>query len=699
MAAGLALPKVLRAKVLTPRPKRLQTLESEAYKPAVCKLCPALCMLQIRLVNGKPVGVSGHPGHPISQGAICPKGNAILQELYHPDRLRAPLRRKGPRGSDQWEQVSWEEARRSVQAPLLELMKKGHPDRLGILAAPIRDTRHELQRRFARAFGTPNFWEWNWPLSEAPLDAFEAIHGSSEGLFYDLMNAELIVSFGWDWLQAFPSPIEAQRAYSRLRRGRVEKRTWMIQVEPRLSISAAKADQWIAIRPNTEGFLAMGVAHALIEEDLYDKGFIARWTTGFEPFKRWVLADFGLEKISSITGVEVRRIRQLARELASIHPSLAITYRGSLFNQAAVHSLNLLTGSIGPRHGVLATHARQYEWTLPRVSLPAPRTPRLAPLHKLPETLLAASQSPLEMLWMERVNPVYLSPQPDLFKKALEKIPFIVCFTSFLDESCAGADWVLPLHSSLETWQDGFSTTLEGQGVVSFAPPVIEPLYETDDHGDFILTLARTLGGRVAQALPWENFLESLQAASGERLPGQSLREGGWRNYEASKEKARSTLTTVSARLQFPEGKTFNLPAIPAPPDRYPWRLYVHVPLAFSFGEGGHLPYLHSLAGPHLGEQWETWVEMHPQSAQKAGLPNGQIVWVESAVGRIKARLRHYEGIQPETVSLPFGLGHSAMGRYARGIGSNPSELVAHQTDEASSQPLWQGTLVRVYGA
>ncbi|MEK7361025.1 MAG: hypothetical protein AAB133_02985, partial [Pseudomonadota bacterium] len=108
---------------------------------------------------------------------------------------------------------------------------------------------------------------------------------------------------------------------------------------------------------------------------------------------------------------------------------------------------------------------------------------------------------------MERVNPLYLSPQPAQWRRAFEKIPFIVSFSSFLDESSKLADLVLPPHHSLETWQYGFSPTLEGQGVISFAPPVLSPLYDTGDHGDFILTLARKLGGKLAQALPWESFV------------------------------------------------------------------------------------------------------------------------------------------------------------------------------------------------
>lgn len=717
LAADLALPKSIGAQspqeqeplpVVQPQEKPLPKLDSEAYKPAVCKLCPALCMLQIRVVNGKPVGVSGLPGHPVNQGTICPKGNTILQELYHPDRLTSPLRQKGARGSGQWQKISWDEAHQMLRLKLSELMKRNQPEALAILAAPIRDIRHEIQKRFAEVFGTPNFWEWGWSLGEHPLEAFKAMHGSSEGLFYDLMNANLIVSFGWDWLQAFPSPVEAQRAYSELRRGRIERRARIVQVEPRLSITASKADEWISIKPDTEGILALGVAQVLIKEGIFDKGFVDQWTNGFEEFKKLVFEEFNPDRVSQLTDIKVNQIQQIAHEMAFVKPSLAISHRGRLFNQVAVHSLNVLVGSIGVRQGILSTEAEKYQLTLPAVSnlKPKSKVQAFASLHQIPETIIASGKSPIEVFWMERVNPVFLSPQPERWKKALEKIPFVVSFSSFLDESSQLADLVLPPHTSLEAWQYGFSSNLKGSGVISFAPPVIGPFYETGDHGDFILNLAKSLGGEMAQSLPWANFLESLQTAVSQAKAEEPMRKGGWWEYEATEANLQATLKTESGKLEFPmeilkksgrRGVQLNAPTTKKS-ESYPLHLYVHVPLAFSFGEGAHLPYLHSVAGAQVGEEWETWVEIHPLTAEKLGIKDRQMVWVESSIGKIKARARHYEGIRQDVISIPFGLGHTAMGRYANGIGSNPAEILKREVDVSSSQLLWQVTRVKIYG-
>ncbi|MEK7361024.1 MAG: molybdopterin dinucleotide binding domain-containing protein, partial [Pseudomonadota bacterium] len=150
--------------------------------------------------------------------------------------------------------------------------------------------------------------------------------------------------------------------------------------------------------------------------------------------------------------------------------------------------------------------------------------------------------------------------------------------------------------------------------------------------------------------------MESLEKAVRKVQAGEIMKKGGWWEYKAQMTGIPPTLKTESRKLAFPAGN-LQPNSIAQPEESYPLQLYVHVPLAFSFGEGAHLPYLHSLAGAHLGEQWETWAEIHPATAGKLGISDGQWVWVESSQGKIRARARHYEGIREDVVSIPFGLG------------------------------------------
>ena len=128
-------------------------------------------------------------------------------------------------------------------------------------------------------------------------------------------------------------------------------------------------------------------------------------------------------------------------------------------------------------------------------------------------------------------------------------------------------------------------------------------------------------------------------------------------------------------------------------------REHVAPPLAFAGGEGAHLSLLQGIAGPHVRRQWHTWVEINPETAERLAIHDGDLVWVESPVGRIKARACRFAGAMPEVVNVPFGSGHTALGRWAEGIGAHPGSVVARSLDPISGHALWQFTRVKLYRA
>ena len=134
----------------------------------------------------------------------------------------------------------------------------------------------------------------------------------------------------------------------------------------------------------------------------------------------------------------------------------------------------------------------------------------------------------------------------------------------------------------------------------------------------------------------------------------------------------------------------------PAAAAGFPLQLYLYLPLAFLNGYGAHLPYLQQIAGSQLHEAWDTWAEIHPSTAGARGIRDGESIWVASAHGRITVKARWYEGIHPSVIAIPLGLGHTAHGRWAKGIGDNPACLIEAKLDPHMGQPLWQGTWVNV---
>lgn len=763
----------------------------EKWLPVVCGKCNAGCGLLVRAIDEpsgrRVVGVKGNPNHPVSQGTACPKGFTVVQELYHPDRLKTPLKRRGPRGSGEWEQISWDEAIKEI-ASQLDQIRRTSPHSLAILLGPTSGLLKLLFHRFADSFGTPNIFETNWGMGEGLIDAVKAMIGTD--VVYDLERTGFVISFGADWLQAFTSPVEMSRAYGILRRGRPDRRVRIVQVEPRLSISGIKADEWIAVKPYTEAALALGMAHVIIKENIYDHNFVEKHTFGFNDwkdeqgnshtgFKTLVLQSYAPSKVSEITGVPVETIVRLAREFATNKPSIALGDRTRFYDQMAILSLNALVGNLGVDGGILTP------WELPEPSLPPlpedeiskqrelqkriDKSGEFFPIatsvaEALPDVLVDSPPYPIKALILHRANPLFNSPELGRWHLALREIPFIVSMNSFMDETSEFADIVLPLSLPMESWWDTVTHTLRGVPVVSVNRPVLPPLYDTLHAGDILIRLSKAIGGNVADAFPWESYEEALreslkslfETGKGETIapPPEEEEEwleeskvktlekwfkdiaatGGWTDRELDKRIPPLRFSTPSGKFEFYSltlqrklgEKADDLACLPhfehpdfwgklgekvqlwikqnegqrrGEPNRL-FHLLLYTPLVFSEGEGAHLPYLQGLAGSHVNERsWSSWVEIHPETAKELGIKNGDWVWVESPIGRIKAKARVYPGLLPNVACMPLGLGHSAYGRWAKGAGTNPASIAVKVLDEVSGHPLWNLTLVKIYKA
>ncbi|MCS7264662.1 MAG: molybdopterin-dependent oxidoreductase [Armatimonadetes bacterium] len=785
--AGTAATLPLWIQKLMPSPigmrePRVKPQGEEHFFPAVCSCCDAGCGALVRVIEGQAVGIKGNPNHPISQGALCPKGFALTQELYHPDRVKTPLKRQGERGSNNWKPISWDEAVSEIAGKLKEIRSQGEPNSLLILTNTTRNFERLLLQRFATAFGTPNFVEIGWDFGKGMVDAAHAMMGTE--FVIDLEDAAFVISFGFDWLQSFTSPVEATRAYAKLRRGRPDRRIRIVQVEPHMSVTGIKADEWIAVKPYTESALALGMAHIIVAEGLYDEEFVSTKTFGFEDFKdaegnshrgfkSIVLEDYEPEKVSKFTGVKVETIRRLAYEFAEKKPSIALADRTRFYDQMAVLALNALVGSIGVKGGILPLPAFS-PFMLPpcpqdeiaRNGLSKRRIDKsgenLFPLansaaEQIPDVLLG-NNTPYQVkaLILHRANPVFLSPDLNRWIETIRKIPFVVSMTSFMDETSIFADIILPLHATLESWQGIATRTLKGTPVLSVSKPVVEPLYDTKNAGDVVISLAKAIGGTVAQAFPWESVEQAMkeslkglfESGRGELISEPPVEEedswieeetkptldkwfrniaavGGWVDKKAA---ITPKFNTPSGKFEFYSqilkqklgDQANDLACLPhvehpeflgelkkevrlstAPPagngTSEPMHLYLFVPLVFQNGEGAHLPYLQGMAGSYLSERrWHTWIEINPETAKELGLREDEFIWVISPIGRIRARVRFYVGVPKDVVAMPLGLGHTAYGRWAEGVGSNPASIVPKILDEVTGQPLWQLTLVRL---
>jgi anaerobic selenocysteine-containing dehydrogenase len=723
----------------------------ETLVPSICQQCPGGCGLLVRTLDGEVAGISGNPLHPINRGALCPKAFGGLQLLYDRDRVKGPLARAGARGS--FRSIGWDEALGLVTARLSELRAQGLAHTVAILGGQYRGYRDTLWKRFADAYGTANYIRVRCLAPERPALAHQLMQGVTTPLGYDLGEAQFILSFGAGLLEAWLGPVHASQAFARLRRSGERPRGRFVQVDPRRSPTAVKADRWVPIVPGTDGLLALGIANVMLREGLYDREFVDAHAAGFEDwtdragqrvagFKNVILQEYGLLTVSTATGVPVKTILEIARDLGTIKPALVIGERGpaygpeDLHTRMAIHCLNALAGNIGVRGGLLiqgqlpltplaparsdevAQRAREH----PRIDgagqgdyLLAPDVPQL-----LPYRMMRGSPHPINALFLFATNPLANHPAKEAFAQALDGVPFVVSFSPFLDESTAKADLILPDSTYLERWQDDPVSHLAGFSSFSLAPPASVPLHHTRNTADVVLQLAKTLGGSVAESFPWAGYEDLLYesarglyeagrghvvAAPAEEALRKILeRQGYWApEFEAYDDfwdalrtrgawwdptglplSRKALLRTPSGKFEF-SSRQMPVP-VPAAGAAFPLRLSTYRLMSRPVGGGRNQPWLLEQPAVHVRASWRGWVEIHPKTAAALGIADGDQVWVESPKGRIRLTAKLYAGTLPEVVHIPLFAGE----------GPNPNDLIANETDRFRGFGLLNTTRVKI---
>jgi anaerobic selenocysteine-containing dehydrogenase len=741
----------------------------EEFVNSTCLLCPSRCGIRGRLVDGKLVRIMGNPLHPVNRGGLCPKGIAGIQLLYHPARITGPIERVGPPGSSEFRRVSWDDALDRIARTLGDLRSRGEAASVAWLAGDVSGVMAGLLRRFGTAIGTPHV------LTEDYLDGSAEVMRLSQNIgtppAFDLAASDMVLSFGAALSEAWWGLPQASRA----RDAAAGKRPRWVQVDARLSRTAARADEWIAIRPGTYGALALGIAYVLLKEGLYDAQKVNDEVIGLDDFKddtgqvvpglrKLVLRHGRTEDVSQRTGIPTEVIVRLAKTFGSMrHPvavwDQAVSWRtGGLADALAIHALNVLTGAVGRSGGVLVQPplpVPALDSTLTGAAGPAARPGGSKPAFTAADwaAQVAGGKSPeMKALFLYYANPAASAPNPEEVTKALERVPLVVSFSPFLDETARYAHLVLPDHTYLERWQDAPAPSSVPIPVWGLVQPMLAPLHDTRATGDVILALASRLGGEVAARFPWTK-VEELVRQRGEELAAarrgsafvpsfrrEEMRElearGWWLPHGLSGDDFWTSLRQSggwfdpyydyndrSAASQFRDGKIRLFPAearkrlastVPgleegflplekaqgtaAPETAYPLRLIPYRVMTLASGGTTLMPWLLETLGVLTGDAWETWAEVNPETGRRLGLSSGQMVRIESEAGSFLARLRTFAGAQPAVVNVPYGL-HTAVEGWGSARGSNPLRAVGDRRDPATGLPDWFSARVRVVPA
>jgi anaerobic selenocysteine-containing dehydrogenase len=499
----------------------------ESRLNTICGLCESGCGMTVRLVDGLPVGLKGNPRHPLNRGGLCPVGQAGLEVLYAPNRLTGPVRRGG---DGRFKEVTWEEALDEIGGRLAELLANDGGARFALLSDEPGELFHQLATRFAGALGSANV------ARAADLEAlpYRLAQGLDRVPGLDLAHADAVLAVGLDLFEDGATPLHAISALVGSRA--TGERAALLQVGSRLSPSATKAEQRIAVLPGTHAAAALGIAHVLVREGRYDARFVAEHTFGFDDwtdddgrrrpgFRRLLLERYYPDRAAQLAGCDPGAIIRMARRLARAEAPLAVcggeatATANATWTVLAVQALNALLGAFDRPGGVVLPPPIPFS-----EAQPVPGKARAGELFAAAEglavdpaaALAGTAAGDLEALFVCGSNPLHESPLGGKLRAALARIPLVVSFSPFLDETAAAADFVLPASLALESWSE--STTPPGTAfsVLGVSQPVIEPLYETRHPGDVLLALAQRVGGPAAAALPWESYKSYLQ----ERLEG-----------------------------------------------------------------------------------------------------------------------------------------------------------------------------------
>jgi anaerobic selenocysteine-containing dehydrogenase/Fe-S-cluster-containing dehydrogenase component len=602
-----------------------------------CTECATGCGLHVRTREGRAVKLEGNPEHPINAGKLCSRGQAALQGLYNPGRLKGPM----ARGADgKLQEITWEDAIGRLAAKLAAA-----GNRVAAISGAGRGTFSDLLADWVGALGG-RVVRYQPFASEPIRAANRQVFGVDQLAAHDFAKARHIVSFGADFLESWPGSIEHQRGFSRSHGFSRDGVAKFVYLAPRRDLTGLNADEWHPIRPGSEAALALSMANVLLGERGGNGGL------------RAALATFTPQMAAGETGLSAATITRLAHEFGAARPSLAVAggvgsqHSGAVEVCAAVNLLNYVAGNIGEtvRFGA---------------DLDTPDG------HGALDGLLTAIDGgQVAVLLVHDANPAYTLPKASNVAARLQKVGFKVSTSMYLDETAALCDLLLPQHHALERWDDLRPRT----GVYNLMQPVMEPVFNTLPAGEVLLRTAKKVGGALARfnAPTYQAHLQSRwQALAGQRRErdfaafwhGAVQRGGVFGESPVTKVSlAAGAERTRYTRPKFEGNGEF---------------VFVTYPHGLLYdGRGANKPWLLENPDPVTKISWHSWVEIHPDTARKLDVRNGEMLRVTSPHGSVEAPVYVYPGVHPDVVAMPLGLGHTEYGAYARGRGVNALDLL-----------------------
>jgi anaerobic selenocysteine-containing dehydrogenase len=652
-----------------------EALTEETVRNSVCYMCGDFCPLKIYIRNGKAVRVT----HPDPRLKICPRWRALLDFVYHPDRLKYPLKRTGERGSGDLKRVSWDEALDTVAERLQKIASEYGPESVVFYISETKEC-IAYYHRLAHAFGSPNFctgtsncYTATWLAAVLTYGRDYSLLSEHEDRFADEATRCKVI---WGSGVMHSSP-HLWHEYLSIKDSGLK----LIVVDPRRTKIASMADIHLQLRPGTDGALALGIINVIISEQLYDSKFIQEWTVGFDELKA-LAREYTPEKVEIITSVPAAKIRDAAMIYAGLRPANLIVspvstthctngvlgHRAIVLLPALTGNLDIKGGNRGQSPSVPLNKITLHERCagLPP-GLGGNRFPLWTSLREemqsntLASHIETGSPYPIRALFGAGMNVMFF-PNTNRLLKNLKTLDFIAITEYFHNTATQLADIVLPVAS----WLERLNLITKRGKRIRLLEPVIEPLEESWPEWKIVFELARRLG---LEKLFWggdfEKSLDDILEPAGITVASLGRHPEGIENNPIPHSDKHYEL----AGFQTPSGKVEIVSSVlkeygydPLPVYQEPAESPISRPdLAKSFplvmtSGARTIAYTHSQYRniPRLRRIVpEPLVQINPADAGPRGIHTGDMVRVSSPRGSIKLKAEVTDVILPGVVHIP----------------------------------------------
>ena len=658
-----------------------------SIRKTICSICNpgSHCGIDAYIKDGRVIKVQGTRENPHNMGTLCAKGSASRQYIYHPDRIRTPLKQTGPRGSGQFEPISWRQALDTIADRFLAVKGKEGPESVVFFVGYSKWMR-PFVKRLAHSFGSPNYCT----ESSTCATAVKVANLLNYGAFPqpDIQNARCLLV--WSTNPFYSNTSTVRRLLDARERG-----MHIIEVGPLLTPLTRHADIHLRLRPGTCGALALGMGHIIIEEGLSAQNFLSRWCVGFEEYRAYA-GTFPPDRVEAITGVPAELVVKAARLYAKSRPaalmsgmSPTVHHTNGLQNHRAISALIGLTGNFDEKGGNYCLppgwlnqsnglHTRSAEFEQPRAYSDMAhrigqdqypvwcRLESQAQAMALPFQIRSGQPYPIRAMIGFGCNH-RMWPGSDVMAEALQELDFFAQVELFMTDTTRMADIVLPACSSFERSELKVYPYPTKHAI--WTRPVIEPLGESRSDIDIICDLARRiapedrlLGSAYESCLDWILEPSGLSIAELSPYPAGKTLDNlvlpGFRKYE------KNGFNTPSGKMEFfsehlNQAGLEGLPVYAEPKlspvstphvaETYPLVLSTGARLPMVVHSRTYrMPWCRALRPEHM-------IDINPVDARPRAIRQGDHVIIATARNQLRVKANLTEIVPPGVVSIAHG--------------------------------------------